>query len=312
MIKDKENCTLTVKISKAHLTPAAREEITSRRAVWGTDIYTDDSDVVAACIHAGWIRGAWTEDIDIGLLNLHEGMGFSAADKKGGKKGAAAAAAFAAEQPSPDVLTAPPRTGPVVVPADRDLHVTLVILPRLEKYASMTRFGIRSREFGGKVGTSSLGTGRPRAVHDGISFMVQTVRWVTNGAQPQNRLRGKGRRERIHRAMREINLGSSAGFFDFPRGNQNMAAGDKEGGKDGGGVQVGKVQWWKPRPAKEGSDGDKENRPAIAHDEVHTATAEGEKPTGDRAMVSEKDAGALKENAADKPDSMDTEKAPIP
>ena len=27
-----------------------------RRKVWGTDVYTDDSDVLALCLHSGWLR----------------------------------------------------------------------------------------------------------------------------------------------------------------------------------------------------------------------------------------------------------------
>ncbi|OTA90071.1 hypothetical protein M434DRAFT_78467 [Hypoxylon sp. CO27-5] len=184
VIKGNENSTLTVKIPRVHLSPSAREEITSRRAVWGTDVYTDDSDVVAACIHAGWIRGEWGDDVDVDLLDLYK--------PSNPKK----QRSVPAEQHL-EVLTSPPASGPVHVPADRDLHVTLLVLPALEKYSSSTRFGIQSREFGGTY------NGR-KSIHDGISFMIQSVRWV-DGAAPQSRLRGKARRERIRKAMSEIN-----------------------------------------------------------------------------------------------------------
>src|SRR5580700_2886482 len=59
----RENCTYTIRIPRVHLTSVSRQEITSRRAVWGTDIYTDDSDIIAACIHSGWVRGEWPEDV---------------------------------------------------------------------------------------------------------------------------------------------------------------------------------------------------------------------------------------------------------
>ena len=183
-IADNENSTLTVKVPRAHLTPLAREEITSRRALWGTDVYTDDSDVVAACIHSGWIRGEWGEDVDPDLLDL----------RKPTSKSRAAPAST--EDPHQEMLTAPPPTGPVHVPAGRDLHVTVLILPGLEKYAGSTRFGISSREWGGVYNGH-------RAEHDGISFMIWNVRWV-DGAAPQSRLRGKARRDRIHKAMSEI------------------------------------------------------------------------------------------------------------
>ena len=200
LIRDKENCTLTVKIGRQHLTRQSREEITSRRAVWGTEIYTDDSDVVAACIHGGWIRGEWTDDVDTDMLGLENGVGaVDLKESKTDKKKAAASNSPEETAQQPGYLTSPPKTGPVIVPEDRDMHVTLLILPRLEKYSSSTRFGLMSREFGGKLGRDGA-----RAVHDGISFMITGVRFVTNGAGAQSRLRGKARRERMRKAMMEI------------------------------------------------------------------------------------------------------------
>ena len=240
LIEDRENCTLTMKIGKEHLTATAREEITSRRAVWGTDVYTDDSDVVAACIHAGWIRGEWPDEVDISMLGLDEGVNAApepeptragGRSRNTGKNSTKTPAPAPAKKPLPvmNVLTEPPKTGPMVVPENRDLHVTLLILPRLEKYASTTRFGLKSREFGGIV-TENEET-RKRAMHDGISFMVMGIRWVMNGGSSQNRLRGKARRERIRKALREVELGSLSGYWG---GNGN---GDGDAvGEEGAGV----------------------------------------------------------------------------
>lgn len=209
VIRGKEGSTLMVKVGKQHLTASSREEITTRRAVWGTDIYTDDSDIVAACIHGGWIRGEWPEDIDVDLLGLDEGIDAdskdtkSDKDSKGGKKGRSKEAT----EPKQDTefLEAPPKTGPIVVPEARDMHVTVVILPKLEKYASTVRFGIKSREWGGRVGRDGQ-----RSSHDGLSFMIKSVRFVVNGAGAQSRLRGKARRERIWKTMQEIESISNA------------------------------------------------------------------------------------------------------
>jgi hypothetical protein len=78
--------------------------------VWGTDVYTDDSDIIAACIHQGWFRGEWAEDVDPSLLGLELGDG-------------------APDSPK-EYLTDPPLRGPMQVPKDRDLDVTILILPR--------------------------------------------------------------------------------------------------------------------------------------------------------------------------------------
>ncbi|KAF4636827.1 hypothetical protein G7Y89_g1245 [Cudoniella acicularis] len=150
----KENCTFTIKVPRAHLTDISREEITRRRAVWGTDIYTDDSDIIAACIHEGWFRGAWPDDVDISLLDLEIN------DKP--------REVIRVE----DVLTSPPSSGPWIVPENHDLEVKVLILPPLAKYYSTTRFGIRSRDWGGKHGGY-------QGVHDGLSFKILSVQWTT-------------------------------------------------------------------------------------------------------------------------------------
>lgn len=229
MIKDNENSSLTVKIPRVHLTPSAREEITTRRAVWGTDVYTDDSDVVAACIHAGWIRGEWPDDVDVGLLELQK-----PASKSKQR-------ILPAEQHL-EVLHSVPESGPIHVPADRDLHVTLLILPPLEKYASSTRYGIQSREFGGTY------NGR-KSIHDGLSFMILSVRWV-DGAAPQSRLRGKARRERIRKAMSEVNRSQVVDMGE-------MEAPSKATARDQGAIQGG-------QPRRRNTDGNKENHPMAA------------------------------------------------
>lgn len=127
----------------------------------------------------------------------------------------------ATDQAPQDVLTAPPTTGPVQVPLHRDLQVTVMILPALEKYASTTRFGIQSREFGGTY------NGR-KSSHDGISFMVTGIRWV-DGAAPQSRLRGKARRERIRKAMGEIQRALVIDLGEGPKQNGEAKASKTQG-----------------------------------------------------------------------------------
>jgi hypothetical protein len=256
LIKDSVNCTLTVKIGKQHLVPSAREEITSRRALWGTDIYTDDSDIVAACIHQGWIRGEWPEEVDVDLLDLYTP---DEKEKKGRKSGAVKHAA-----PSNNlvVLDEPPKGGPMNVPENRDLHVTVLILPRLQKYASTIRFGIKSREFGGQIGD---GHGlQHSAKHDGLSFMITGIRWVSNGVGTQNRLRGKARRERIRRALREVELGPvwAAKTLNVEAGKKGEVAEVQPDTPIDGDVALS-GSWWKHRGAPP-SERDKENQPAGA------------------------------------------------
>lgn len=256
LIKGQLNCTVTVKVGRQHLTPSAREEITSRRALWGTEIYTDDSDIIAACIHSGWIRGEWPEDVDVDMLDL---VRSDDKDKKGGRRPVAAATkpALPFTTPTADIaLTEPPKTGPMPVPPNRDLHVTVVILPLLEKYASTVRFGIRSREFGGQIGD---GHGLlQRSVHDGLSFMITGIRWVSAGGPSKNRLRGKARRERIRRALREVEQ-APVKAVNIDTNVTGDGAVDKQIATPIEGDVELSGSWWKTKGTPKSDDGDKEN-----------------------------------------------------
>lgn len=152
-----ENSTFTIKVPRVYLGNVSREEITSRRAVYGTDVYTDDSDVIAACIHQGWFRGAWNKDVDVDLLGLENDT-----PSNGVVNG---------KDYENDVLTEPPTRGPMHVPKKKDLHITVLVLPALEKYSSTTRYGIKSREWGGRHDGY-------KGVHDGLSFMIRSIQWV--------------------------------------------------------------------------------------------------------------------------------------
>lgn len=246
MIKGKENCTLTVKIARVHLMPAPREEITARRYLWGTDIYTDDSDVVAACIHSGWLRGEWSEEVDASALDLVQGK-----DAKRGKSRNQGMSSGSAYGDSEGLITAPPSSGPMSVPPDRDLHVTVIILPRLVKYASTTRFGITSRDFGGDFGER-------HAIHDGLSFLIHSIRWVENGAQPQCRLRGQARRERMRKAMAEMK--GSFGNVTFDRDVEKVRATQAQGEISGNWSTRGTYDKAdREKSERRASEGDKEN-----------------------------------------------------
>lgn len=273
LIKDKENCILTVKVPLIHLSAVAREEITARAYLWGTDVYTDDSDVVAACIHGGWIKGEWAEDVDTAMLDLEDGQSRKAKNQT----------AEAVDLESEGPITSPPSSGPLSIPPDRDLHINILILPRLVKYSATTRHGITSREFGGQFGAR-------HSVHDGISYMIKSIRWVENGAQPQARLRGKARRERMRRVMKEV----TASF-----GNMNGVEQQHHQDKEQPGIIRGEVMGnWRRKDTEQGpketadkgekerepSEGDKENR--LAHDKPSEAPKESkEAPDKDVEMA---------------------------
>ncbi len=242
-----ENCTFTIRVPRSILEERGREEITSRRAVWGTDVYTDDSDVVAACIHGGWFRGAWPEDVDIELLDL------DVEHPTGGK------------WPIVDVeeiIREPPPGGPMEVPVGRDLQVTVVVLPTLEKYASKTRWGIKSREWGGERDGW-------KSVHDGLSFMILSIRWInSDGVErggggkklfsiDQGLDDGELEEEKHWAGLFNQKDGETNGQFkeSFERGGLNEKNGDIKG--------IGMKSWWKDEVPKEKKAEDVKAAPVV-------------------------------------------------
>lgn len=177
----KENCTFTVRVPRGYIGSSAGqaetadtiagglEEICKRRAIWGTDVYTDDSDVVAAAVHSGWLRG------DFGEYNedLHDLLSDGEDEH--------------ANFQTPYTITERP-TKPVNVPLDADLHITVLILPPLEEYASTMRNNMRSRKWGG--------------THDGMSFMISSIDFVNEPkASRYSERTGAARRVRMREEL---------------------------------------------------------------------------------------------------------------
>lgn len=173
----KENCTYTVRVPRTYVTnsspeansePSSFEELCRHRQLWGTDVYTDDSDVVAAAVHSGWIKG----DFGDSNADLHDLCDNDSETSE-------------AEMPPSDLTTKPSK--PVRVPPEHDLHVTVLILPPLETYASSMQHHIRSREW--------------NRVHDGMSFMIHRIQFIDES--PSNRFTERGLAGRKARLAQE-------------------------------------------------------------------------------------------------------------
>lgn len=190
---DHQNCTFTVRVPRDYLIRSDTnadeynlEAICKRRQLWGTDIYTDDSDVVAAAVHSGWIRGDFgehNEDIRQICDNTSER----------------------------DVDDGPPLSlderpaRPVKVPEGHDAHITIVILPPLEAYASTHQHHIWSRDW--------------NKTHDGMSYMIHRIDFVDEGRSGRYVERnGAARKKRI--AIEEANRReAAAGLLMFANGS---------------------------------------------------------------------------------------------
>lgn len=157
----KENCTLTVRIPRFYLSKEKRRQVCENRAVWGTDVYSDDSDPLAAAIHAGWIRGEWRDNVDPSMLELNSSNELETKDT---------------------THTSVPPT-PILPALGRDLHLTLLILPTLQKYTSRVAHGIKSRPWGSN--------------HDGLSYQIQKVAWVDEQSSRGEGRGGESRHKRL-------------------------------------------------------------------------------------------------------------------
>ena len=188
LFKGMENCTYTMRVPRGYLNPPLHDDknsifvgICSRRQLWGTDVYTDDSDVVAAAVHAGWIKGNFGEyDRDLRRLLDHD-------SHKTAAEGNA----------NPGPLRSRPER-PVTPPRDRDARITILMLPALEHYASTMQHHVRSREWSDN--------------HDGISFMIHAIEFVDESESSRNFERsGRGRKERL-KAEQEKRQEAAAGL----------------------------------------------------------------------------------------------------
>lgn len=174
------NCTYTVKVSSMWLRERERHLICREQYLWGSGIYTDDSDPIAAAMHSGFIASAHPTDAALEKL-IEE------------------------QNPKIEGLTAPEKPAPV--PEGKDLHITLVVLPQLEVYAGSVRFGIRSRGWPGDSG-NFLQSGVNATPHDGVSYMILKTEFLEDGVMNRRLGRtGIEKRERLRKEMADRKRG---------------------------------------------------------------------------------------------------------
>ena len=161
------NSTYTVRVSRTWLRNSEREAVCSERFLWGSGIFTDDSDPVAAAIHSGFVKGAWGDFVD-GTLLEHIVLEQNPVIDAG-------------QENVPDA--------PLDPPTGMDLHITLLVLPRLQRYEGSARYGLKSRTWPEEAAD---------APHDGVSFMVLTCKWFDEGTERGKGRTGLARRQRLH------------------------------------------------------------------------------------------------------------------
>ncbi|KAL9115156.1 MAG: hypothetical protein Q9227_000950 [Pyrenula ochraceoflavens] len=165
------NCTYTIRVSREWLRRDIQEAICRRRFLWGSGVYTDDSDPIAAAIHSGFLKATWPDGVDPELLEniIQE------------------------QNPTIDFAENVP-TSPMTLPPYMDLHITLLVLPTLEGYESTSRFGIKSRNWPEEENG---------ARHDGVSFAVLNCKLVDEGSSRGEERSGWARRERLREKLKQ-------------------------------------------------------------------------------------------------------------
>lgn len=166
------NGTIHVRVPHMWLADRERRLVCQTRNVWGTGIYTDDSDPVAAAIHMGWLRPSFSSGVDDALLSR------------------------IVKDQNPKVEVAkefkPPST-PMEMCKGQDLRIELVVMPQLESYSGTARFGFSSRSWSENEGN---------AVHDGVSFAVLGCEFVKAGLEERRTGRtGTEKRARLRAQM---------------------------------------------------------------------------------------------------------------
>lgn len=185
-----ENCTYTVRVPRYYLAEGSSGshsflEICHRRHIYGTEIYTDDSDVVAAAVHSGWIKGDfgdWNQDLEQ-ILDEPPEQGLD-------------------EEATLDLAKRPSK--PVKIPSGHDAHITVLILPPLESYAATNQHHIWSREWKQK--------------HDGMSYMIHSIKFVDEGPSSRFEERGGAARKKRLAAEEAARREAAAGLLIFAKG----------------------------------------------------------------------------------------------
>ena len=169
------------------------------------DVYTDDSDPLAAAIHSGWVKGHWGPDIDADMLEITPASSASQASLFDREK---------QSQSSIMISSVPPQ--PMEPVPGKDLHLTLVVMPSLEAYASKIMHGIKSRPWGSN--------------HDGMSFRIEALSWVDEGDGGGEERGGEAKRRRLRSLGRRGLMGKVV-----------IVGGGAFGGKRGESREVGAV-----------------------------------------------------------------------
>lgn len=187
-------CKFQVRIPAEFLTHA--NPAVMRDCVWGTDIYTDDSDIVSMLIHSGYYKpvdapeGAWKVEESQTNESTEGNENEVKVEKDSETKEQDKSRIISLSPPTIPFVTATASSDLDTTPS-QDAIVTLRVLPKLARYGSSKRNGLKSRGWG---------TG-----HEGESLVIETVQLAPRGTViRQGANWGKGCSRKSGRPVRSV------------------------------------------------------------------------------------------------------------
>jgi hypothetical protein len=126
------------------------------RKVWGSDVYTDDSDIVAMCLHAGWIEGPRVQDVPSWVPPGKATFAWRQMTQKYADQGL-----IGDDEAERHILPSVGEDRTQRLHSTADLSVIIRIAPKLIAYKGCQRGGVKSRSWGNG--------------HDGVSLIIENV-----------------------------------------------------------------------------------------------------------------------------------------
>lgn len=140
----------------------------AQRQAWGTDVYTDDSDVLAMCVHSGWLRIKGAETTTWPTTRPPITSRTTSPESGDGGEPETGDTKRVGEEVDMKDAVSDPVSSKTVLPARRrgpretcTLKVSLKVAPKLVRYQGSLRGGLASRSWGNG--------------HDGVSLIVDRV-----------------------------------------------------------------------------------------------------------------------------------------
>ncbi|KAK6528447.1 hypothetical protein TWF281_009687 [Arthrobotrys megalospora] len=186
LFMERENCTFIIRIPWYCLSLEERERVCKKRLLWGTEVYSDDSNILAVLIHLGYLPAVREGAEVVEYASAHDAViARLSAPKRRGGAGRREIVAVAMAEGAPKTSAS--------MQEKKDLLVKVVICGNLGEYKSVVRYGLKSRGWDGG--------------HDGMGFMVEDVKWVDSTIGFGDVRGGKGVHERLKKweAMRKSN-----------------------------------------------------------------------------------------------------------